>query len=173
MFPFQVYLLLTGIHQAWNAFRTQTNESPVIEFKKLWSAAGETSWGQQTFIESLLNQTPAVQENAWFIFINSGLLKGEREETWGTFQDWMVRLQQKERCHPYHLTSMSSHRSLMSVSWLKHDYNKEQTDTGQRGGGRRVTQAKWGRAKSRNMYTGPMDKDNSGGEDWMWEVGGR
>ena len=38
--------------------------------------------------------------------------------------------------------------------------NKEQTDSDQRGGRRWVTGEGRGRVKSRNVYKGPMDKDN-------------
>ena len=42
--------------------------------------------------------------------------------------------------------------------------NKEQTDSNHRGGGRGITGERRGRVKSRNMYKGPIDKDN-GWED--------
>ena len=35
-----------------------------------------------------------------------------------------------------------------------------------RGGG-----SEEGEGSSRNMYKGPMDKDNGDREDWMWELG--
>ena len=38
--------------------------------------------------------------------------------------------------------------------------NKEQTDSDQRGEGRGIMGERKGRVKSRNMYKGPMDKDN-------------
>ena len=37
--------------------------------------------------------------------------------------------------------------------------NKEQTDSDQRGEGRRITGKRRRRGKSRNMYKGPIDKD--------------
>ena len=37
--------------------------------------------------------------------------------------------------------------------------------------GRRIPGERRGRVKSRNMYKGPMDKNNGGEEDRMWEVG--
>ena len=39
-------------------------------------------------------------------------------------------------------------------------------------GGRGITWEIRGRIRSRNMYKGPVDKDNGVGEDRMWKVGG-
>ena len=41
--------------------------------------------------------------------------------------------------------------------------NREQTNSGQRGGGRGIMGERRGRVKSRNMYKGPKDKDNGVG----------
>ena len=40
--------------------------------------------------------------------------------------------------------------------------NKEQTDYDQKGVGREIVGERRGRVKSRNMYKGPMDKNNGG-----------
>ena len=48
-------------------------------------------------------------------------------------------------------------------------WNKEQTDSNQRGGGREITGKEW-KVSSKNMYKGARDKAK-GGKDWGWELG--
>ena len=62
----------------------------------------------------------------------------------------------------------------METSTKKRYGNKEQTNSDQRGGERGVSEERRGRVKSKNMYKGPMDKDNRlgvglnvGGEGWV------
>ena len=73
-----------------------------------------------------------------------------------------------ERQMPYDLTF---NRNLMNkmnkqAKYNQRHWNWEQADCDQRGERRGITEERRERVRSRNMYKGPMDKDNSG-EDWM------
>ena len=76
-----------------------------------------------------------------------------------------------ERQIPYDLTYKwnLSNKTKNPAKYNQRRGNKEQTDIDQRGGGKRIT-GKHGEGSSRNMYKGPMHKDNVGVWDWIWEV---
>lgn len=85
-----------------------------------------SSWGRYFstkyfYWETLESYPQNIQENTWFISINSDLLGRKRKERWETFQDWIVRLQWKQGCHHHNFRYRSNQKSLKLVPWSKHD----------------------------------------------------
>ena len=76
-----------------------------------------------------------------------------------------------ERKMPYDLTYKWNliNETNKQAKYNHRHWNKEQTDSNQRGAGRRIMRERKGTGMQKNMNTGPMSTDNGVDIDWKWD----